>query len=247
MKKIVFLVLLICLLFTGFISYRQVLAVKAEREAAASSDEAEIIPVEVALVDREALLASHAPDEVVATVDGKEIRWDEYYYFYSSFIEEVEHIFTYFGAYGYSLTWEDEYEEGMLFSEVPPVNAEGSICQYTAIEALAQEKGITLSEETEEELRAQTAADAERYCGEGATEEQLEAYLAEIYLPLSVYRQMLRTNALYRQELSDLFGGASDDGSNEAALSAALQECLREVQFAYADGFSLPDIRDYVG
>ena len=212
MKKIVSLVLLICLLFTGFISYRQVLAVKAEREAAASSDEAEIIPVEVALVDREALFASHAPDEVVATVDGKEIRWDEYYYFYSSFIEEVEHIFTYFGAYGYSLTWEDEYEEGMLFSEVPPVNAEGAICQYTAI-----------------------------------TEEQLEAYLAEIYLPLSVYRQMLRTNALYRQELSDLFGGASDDGSNEAALSAALQECLREVQFAYADGFSLPDIRDYVG
>ena len=37
MKKIVSLVLLICLLFTGFISYRQVLAVKAEREAAASS------------------------------------------------------------------------------------------------------------------------------------------------------------------------------------------------------------------
>ena len=207
MKKTVSLFLLICLLFTGFISYRQVLAIKAEQESAAAAA-TEVPVVEVSRADRAALFASHAPDEIIATVDGKEVRWDEYFYFYNSFVEEVEYLFTYFGSYGYELTWGDEYAEGMLFSSVPPEN--------------------------------------EKYCGEGASEEQLAAYLADEYLPMPVYQQMLRTNALYRQELSELYGGASDDGSNEAQLGAVLQEKLKDISFSYVDGFTPPVITDYV-
>ena len=245
MKKTVSLFLLICLLFTGFISYRQVLAIKAEQESAAAAA-TEVPVVEVSRADRAALFASHAPDEIIATVDGKEVRWDEYFYFYNSFVEEVEYLFTYFGSYGYELTWGDEYEEGMLFSSVPPENAEQAIRQYHAIENYAAEKEIVLSEETEEELHQQLLSDAEKYCGEGASEEQLAASLADEYLPMPVYQQMLRTNALYRQELSELYGGASDDGSNEAQLGAALQEKLKDISFSYVDGFTPPVITDYV-
>ena len=250
MKNFISIALLICLLFTGAISYRQVLELKREKELASVSAEEtvadEIQSVEVPQVDMKALYAARNASETVGTVDGRELTWQDYFYFYSGSIREVENLMSYFGAYGYALSWDDEYEEGITFAEIPEENAVQAIRQYAAIEAFAQEQGLALSAEEEDALRAQVLSDAEHYCGEGATEEQLEAYLAEVYLPLPVYRQMLHTNAVYQKLLNELYGGESEDGSNEAALSEALVKRLADVDYEPAEGFTAPSLKDYL-
>ena len=238
MKKIISLTALICLLFTGLISYYQVLEIRDRNEQAQMQEEpATVQPVDVPRVDMAALYASRSPEEVVGMVNGREVPWSDYFYFYSGFVSEMENLFLYFGAYGYALSWDDEYEEGLTFAEVPEENTAQAIRQYETIEVFAREKGIELREEEEEALKAQALSDAEKTCGEGATEEQLEEYLAAAYLPLPLYRQMLHTNAVYTALLDRLYGGASEDGDNEAALSAALQERLEDVVFEPAESF----------
>ena len=250
MKKIISITTLICLLFTGFISYFQVNEIKNRNEQAHVQEQeeaaAEITPVDVPQVDMAALYASRGPEEIVGTVNGRDVTWSEYFYFYSGFVEEIENLFLYFGAYGYALSWDDEYEEGVKFAAVPEQNASQAIRQYEAMEIFAQEKSVTLSEEEEEALKAQVLSDAEKYCGEGATEEQLEEYLAPAYLPLPLYKQMLHTNAVYTALLERLYGGASEDGDNEAALSAALQERFEGVTFEPNESFVMPSIHDYL-
>ncbi len=248
MRKFISLALLICLLFTGVISYHQVLDIKREREEAkaAEAEASGMQSVEVPQVDKKALYASRDASSPVGTVDGREISWQEYFYFYSGSINEVQNLMSYFGAYGYALSWNDEYEEGITFASVPSENAIRSIRQYAAIEAFAQDQGITLSGEEEDALQAQILSDAERYCGQGAGEKQLEAYLAEVYLPLPVYRQMLHTNAVYQKLLNELYGGESEDGTNEAALSEALMEKLADLTFEPAEGFTIPSLTEYL-
>ena len=135
MKKIIALAALICFLFTGALSVFQVrtLAAESAKQEAAIIEEAPVVTG----IDYEALYRSHPAEEVVATVNGEPVLWDEYFYFYCGYAAEVESVMNYYNQYGYSLTWDAPYAEGLTWADVPAENAVQSILQVRGIELYA--------------------------------------------------------------------------------------------------------------
>ena len=171
MKKIVALLAVICLLFTGGISYSQVLRMK--EEAAAASQPAAVLPVSdtavsIEQVDLDALYALYPPEKVVGTVDGRELKWSEYFYILRSSILSVESAMLYYAQYGFPVSWDDIYEEssGLTWRDLPALSAEQEIREYSAIAAFAAENGIALSEEREAAVESELLDAAKEALGE---------------------------------------------------------------------------------
>ncbi len=252
MKKIVALLAVICLLFTGGISYSQVLRMK--EEAAAASQPAAVLPVSdtavsIEQVDLDALYALYPPEKVVGTADGRELKWSEYFYILRSSILSVESAMLYYAQYGFPVSWDDVYEEssGLTWRDLPALSAEQEIREYSAIAAFAAENGIALSEEGEAAVESELLDATKEALGENATLEEFEAYLAPYCLPLDVYRLMLRTDHLYRNILSELYR-TPDDADEElveqanSAFSADLTEVYNRTVIAWSDDFVLPQL-----
>ena len=153
MKKIMALAALVCFLFTGALSVFQVKTLAAE----SAKQEAAIIEDAPAVTgtDYEALYRSHPAEEVVATVNGEPVLWDEYFYFYCGYVAEVESIMDYYGQQGVPLSWEGEYKDGMTWADVPAESAEQSILEYRGIHLFAEENGIALPADAEEQIDTQ--------------------------------------------------------------------------------------------
>ena len=197
----------------------------APAEAAEAPAPVDPADVEIQELDYDAIYALHAGDEVVMTVAGEDITWDMYFESIKSNGLQIEDYFRQMGAYyGESATWEGSLgdDSGMTFAEYPVTAAEDTLSHYAAVDALAKEKGITLSEENEAAAAPeQLAADA---LGEGTTVEELEAALDEqLHLTLPTYKRMFEVNCLYNQLRVDEFG-EKGELADEADVIAYLQE-----------------------
>ena len=252
MKKIVALLALACLLFTGCISYFQVLRIKEESNAASQqvlSSVSETSALQLDFVDLAALYAAHSPDTVVGTVGDREITWSEFFYFYGSYILDVESAMQYYAQYGYAISWDDVFDEtsGTAWRELPAESAVQDIREYTAISSFSAEKGITLSDEAEAAVEASLLDAARDALGETATLADFESFLAQYYLPVDVYRQMLRTNSLYNQILTEQYHVTEESDTEtleqaRTAFSADLLPVYDNTVFTWAEGFTLPSI-----
>ena len=253
MKRIVALLAVACLLFTGGISYSQVLRMK-EEASAASQYAAAVLPAEEAsvqidTVDLDALYAVYPPEKIVGTVTGRELKWSEYFYFYRSYIFSMESAMLYYTQVGYPVSWDDVYDEasGLTWRDLPALSTEQDIREYSAISAFAAENGIALSAEAEAEVESDLLAAAKEALGENASLEEFESYLAPYYLPLDVYRQMLRTDHLYRQILSERYDTPYDADEElleqaRSAFSADLTEVYDRTLIMWSDDFVPPRI-----
>ena len=252
MKKIVALLAVICFLFTGGISYTQVLRMK--EEASAASQYTAVLPAEEAAVqmdtvDLDALYAAYPPEKVVGTVTGRELSWSEYFYFYRSYILSMESAMLYYTQYGYPVSWDDVYDEasGLTWRDLPALSTEQDIREYSAISAFAAENGITLSAEAEAEVESELLTAAKEALGENASLEDFEAYLASYYLPIDVYRHMLQTDHLYRQILSERYETPYDADEElleqaRSAFSTDLSEVYDRTLITWSDDFVPPRI-----
>lgn len=246
MKRITALAAVICFLFTGALSVFQVKTLAAETAKQQSSYTVEA-PAPVG-IDYEALYRSHPAEELVATVNGEPVLWDEYFYFYCGYVAEVESIMEYYGQHGVPISWEDDYQDGLTWAEVPAETAEQSILEYRGIHLFAEENGITLPADAEEQIEREIKASAESLLGEGATEEAFAAYLAKGYLSMPVYRRMLTTNLLYQQLLSELYGDTSEEAevqNAQADLTEKLKQNLEKISFVPEESFQRPDVSAY--
>ena len=88
MKKFVSILIIICLVFGAAITYTGCGANNAAEpetspepsvEPSESVDDAETETASVPQLDFEALYASHDADEVVMTMDGEDVTWEEYF------------------------------------------------------------------------------------------------------------------------------------------------------------------------
>ena len=131
---------------------------------------------------------------------------------------------------------------------MPAESAEQSILEYRGIHLFAEENGIDLPADAEEQIDFQIKESAESVLGEGATEEEFAAYLAKGYLSMPVYRSMLSTNLLYQQLLSELYGDASEETevqNAQADLTEKLQQNLEKISFVPEENFRRPDVTAY--
>ena len=178
-------------------------------EAAASAETTEAETYVLRSPDYEALYALHAPDEIVATVDGKDVTWGEYFYLYFSQAKQIENYFSTMAMYyGAAPDWDSQVEEDSdeNFADAVPKSVESTLKQIHAIEGLAAKLNVELTDEQLEAIRAQEQEDIVGAVGEGATAEDFNAYIETIFLPRALYDRMNRVNYLYRQGFVEAYG-----------------------------------------
>ena len=146
--------------------------------------------------DYEAMYALHEPDEVVAAVDGKDVTWGELFYLYFSQAKQIETYFSNMAAYyGAAPDWDSQISEDSdrTFADSVAEGAESTLKEICAIEGLAAQSKVELSDEQLAAIRTQEEQDIAGAVGENGTEEDFNAYMlrggvnmsdADRYLPV---------------------------------------------------------------
>lgn len=237
MKKFVALLAVICLAFAIFTgcdtaandeeapagsAAPTAAAESAEESPAAETDGATADETETAAesagVDYAALYASHEPDEVVMTLGGRDVTWEEYFYCFNSQASQIENYFTQMSYYGLSASWDDDAGDGQTYAELCGANAETMLRQLIGMEDYAEDNGLTLDAEDEKALDEQLQSDIESVAGEDGTEEDLDAALESIYLPRALYDRINETNIFYTKGFEAKYGADGGKVSDADAL-----------------------------
>lgn len=158
-------------------------------------------------VDYAAIYALHEPEEIVMTVDGREISWQEYYYYYYNVAANWENGFVETMYYGGAAGWESPADaEGHSYAQILPTSVERMLRRDLATEAIAQEHGISLTEEDEAAIRDAYQEDLAYIQGLGYTEEQFFTLLEPFYVSEEMYWRSLRSQVLYTACYRELVG-----------------------------------------
>lgn len=229
MKKLVVILAVVCVLFAGVVGYMSFTNRPADLEPADEPEASQTLdaqesaePVQVLSVDYDAMRASHEPDEIVATCNGRDVRWDEYFYWASYNAAQVEnYINTMATYYGMEVSWDDPWgqDTDQSFAEYVPASAEEQIRQVNCIENFAAENNVVLSDETLAEMEEQLKSTIASTCGEDATEEDFNEYLDQVYMTRALYDRMNQINYLYQQGYTQLYGENGELVDDAAAIA----------------------------
>ena len=170
-------------------------------------------------VDYDAIYALHEPDEIVMTIDGQEICWEDYFYAYSNIAKNLESQFQTYQAYGVALGWNSQAdEEGHTYAELFGSKVEMYLRRFATIDSVAEENGVALNEEEEaavQEIHRETIAG---FVGEDGTEEQLFEMLSEQHLRPEMYWKLIRNEATQHAIYRQLFGENDELVTDQQAL-----------------------------
>lgn len=241
MKKMIIALLAVCLLAAGALGFlascgeksgtvtladsvvtaapAQAADASGPSDADASAQDAEAYQLRVP--DYEAMYALHEPDEVVAAVDGKDVTWGELFYLYFSQAKQIETYFSNMAAYyGAAPDWDSQISEDSdrTFADSVAEGAESTLKEICAIEGLAAQSKVELSDEQLAAIRTQEEQDIAGAVGENGTEEDFNAYIKTIFLPRTLYDRMNRINFLYRQSFVQAYGENGELVEDEAAV-----------------------------
>lgn len=232
MKKLVVILVAVCILFAGVVGYisytNRPADVEPEAEPEAAPETSQALgaeesgtEVQTLSVDYDAMRASHEPDEVVATCNGRDVRWDEYFYWASHNATQVENYINTMAMYGLSVSWDDPWSQDTeeSFADYVSSCTEEQIRQVNCIEDFAVENNVVLGDEILAEMDEQVKSEMVTACGEDATEEEFNEYLDQAYMTREFYDRMNRINYLYRQGYIQLFGETGELIDDAAAIA----------------------------
>lgn len=231
MKKLVAILIILCLIFVGVVGCANVDESPAQPEESqevlpsedpTGGDTDSETPAAAGELDFDAIYASHDPEEIVLTVGGRDVTWAEYFYMFFTQASQVQDFFNAMSMYyGTSVGWSDLMGEDsdVTYARYVTQSTEQAIGQLQAIRAFAQENGIELTDEDLANIQADDEANLVNICGEGATEEDFDEYLAGIYLTREMYDEMNRVNYLYQRCYKELYGESSELFDEAQALS----------------------------
>ena len=186
MKKFVSILIIICLVFGAAITYTGCGANNAAEpetspepsvEPSESVDDTETETASVPQLDFEALYASHDADEVVMTMDGEDVTWEEYFYWlYYSGVQVnnyINQMAANMSAYGMNVTWDDAADDtGISFKDYVVQLAEENIRQIHSIKKFSAENDVTLTEDNLKAIEEQRKTDMVNLCGEEVSDEE---------------------------------------------------------------------------
>ena len=228
MKKLIVVLVAVCILFAGVVGYISYTNRPADVEPEAEPETSQIIEaeesgteVQTLTVDYDAMRASHEPDEIVAACNGRDVRWDEYFYWASYNATQVENYINTMATYGLSVSWDDPWSQDSAetYAEFVTANAEEQIKQVNSVEDFAAENNVVLSDEILAEMDEQLKSTIASACGEDATEEEFNEYLDQAYLTRELYDRMNRMNYLYQQGYTQLYGETGELVDDAAAIA----------------------------
>lgn len=137
-------------------------------------------------------LTGIAGDKVIATIDGVEIPMDMYFYWLNYNCSYLE---SYMQYYGMGMDWNAEVVEGMTAADYAKLDTLNAIKLFAVTKKLAEDNGVTLSEESLQALNARRAEYIEEY----GSEEKYRERIAEFGLSEESYDQICQNDYLYEQ------------------------------------------------
>jgi len=170
------------------------------------------------VVTLEDLYTQKAPDTVMLTVEGQEVRWDELFYFVQYSVYQL------LGGTDILMSWTEPYGEDKTVRQVVLENAVQLLLQNEAVLYGAKLMNVTLSEEDEREVQAQWDQYVDTY-----GEEELLNMLREQYCTKEQYFEILRISALLKKCLAETFGE-----HGEKLSEADLAEYVRNEDYMMA-------------
>ncbi len=224
MKKLLVLLLVVCLIAGGAFGYllgkdgtiRATASAAAPAVTAAPAEET----AETGGLDYEAIYALHDPDEVVMHVGDQPVTWSEYFYYLSRQGQSVENYFASMAMYGMNTTWTDAADdEGHNFVDLTLESAESVARSLVGTFGFAAANDVALSVEDLETIENKVKEDTLALCGEDATRADLDKYLEGIYLSPALYDRMNEVSVLYQNGFTKLYGENGEKMSDEEALA----------------------------
>ena len=191
----------------------------AQEQNAPAEGETQSAPVKTLNLD--ALRELYAPEEIVGSVDGRDLSWEEYFYWLGEMGAQAQNYINTMAMYGQSLDWNDKLsaDSEQTFAEYTVEMAQDCVRQLSTLEAVAAEQNVTLSAEEEAAVAQQLQDDILATCGEGADEEAFNAYLAENHVSRQMYDRMSRADYLFNGIYTKLYGENGASVSEADALA----------------------------
>ncbi len=234
MKKLIFGLVAVLILFGAVITFNQqpaskpVQSTQASNADAVSAPAAESAPAEtpappeVHTLDYEAIRDLHPADDAAVTVEGESVNWGDYAGWIRTNGLQYEDYFRQMGAYyGVAADWKGSMGDGsgMTYAEGLLSETNDTIGSFLAIRAFAKEKGVELDAETLAEISPEHLA--VDICDEGATVEDLAKKLEETsHMTVDNYRFYSETILLYAQLFKELYGEAGEKLTEEEVIDA---------------------------
>ena len=224
MKKLVALMIILCLLFTGAIAYFQGAASVEKPDAIEQAEPAEAIEsieLKSEAIDYEAIYKLHQPDEIVMTINGKDITWAEYFYYYYYYANTAANQLDMMAVYyEMNCTWDDVADtEGHTYAEIPAASALVQLKKIETILGYAEENGVELNEEDKAEYEEALKSDIASVCGENGTQEDFDKVLEDMYMNMDIYRRMTESNIYYTRNMVEVYGEDGEKISDEDAVA----------------------------
>lgn len=190
----------------------------AETPAAVETPE----PIVIREMDLEKLYALHDPSEVVATVDGNDVTWGEYFYMinynYQSLLNYFSSMANY---YGIAVEWNDLIGDGSedTYASYILTCVEGDLITHNTIRGFANKNNVELSQESLDAIAELHKNNVTGLCGEDASEEDFNEYLATMYMPRQMYDDNNKLNFLYQETFKKLYGEDSELVGDKEAVA----------------------------
>ncbi|MDR0862516.1 MAG: peptidyl-prolyl cis-trans isomerase [Oscillospiraceae bacterium] len=168
----------------------------AESAEAPSDGDSEPAPPVAETFDFDAAYAAFAPDDVVMTIDGTDVTWDEYYYYLFSAILDVQ------ATTGELPDWSLPVDEGLSYTGYIVNSADENASIAGAFLRGARELDVTLTDEN----RADIALNIENAYNEYGGAEGFNAFLRENGCSFDVYDKISKINMLAYNSFLALYG-----------------------------------------
>ena len=171
---------------------------------------------------------AYEPDTVVAAINGQDVTWREYYYWLSYYVDYTAYLVS-MGVMPFNGWDSEDVAPGNTNADVVRISAWSSLAQYHAIEDMARELDVALTQEEQDEISATFETAADNY-GDGdgeCTENELTAfqgYLDTLFMDRALFERMSGADMLYGKCSEALYGAQGADYPDADALAFAEEE-----------------------
>lgn len=146
-------------------------------------------------------------EDTVLTVNGAEVSFDEYCYWLGYSVSYLQYIYSYYSGSS-EVDWDATcpFDETMTNYQWCVSNAKETVVRSYIVEAMFNDRELSLSDEETQELEDTMTDAAESWCGDGATQDQLCEYLKSVNINYDYYKKNLRMNLVSNALFADMYG-----------------------------------------
>lgn len=159
-------------------------------------------------------LASLAPDTVMLTIDGKDILWDELFYYITYVIYEVE------SQGGQISDWSAIMQDDVTYKDYVLNSAVNIAKQNEAINYGAKQLNVTLSEQDKADMQA----DYETQVTSAGSEEAFLTMLQEGYTTKEIYTMLTGIGYLSKNCFIDMYGDRGNKLTDQDVADATAED-----------------------